>query len=295
MPPQNDCSHIGNLVCFRLGAVVLALLLADRGAAATPRPDVAATELVRQTVAQELAAANAGGHYMYQFHEETPRGSETHDMIETNEWLIGRLIRRNGKPLSPRERQKEDERLRSLVTNRARLKKIQKEQSYTGARTRRMIAAFPAAFFFQSVGTDKDRSGHGLTRLTFRPNPAFTPDSSELRVLQGMKGTMLIDPEVKRLVRVEAKLFQDVDFGWGILGHIYRGGSFLFEQRGVGPDRWVITTLKLDYTNRQLLAFTSRVSSVRRASNFRRMPDDLTLQQGLELLLRQDQMTTSTQ
>ena len=46
----------------------------------------------------------------------------------------------------------------------------------------------------------------------------------------------------------------------------------------------------LHYTNRRLLLITSRVDSVTKASDFRRMPDDLTLQQGLELLLAQDPM-----
>lgn len=268
----------------------MTLLITNRGASQTQPTDGAATELVRQTVAHELAAANAGGHYMYRFYEEAPEGSETREMVETREWLIGRLIRKNGQSLPPAQRQQEDERLRGLLTDRGRLIKLQKEQRYTEARVRRMIKALPAAFLYQSAGTERDSAGGALTRLTFRPNPAFTPSSMELRVLGGMKGTMLIDPEAKRLWRVEAKLFRDVNFGWGLLGQISSGGTFLLEQRGVGHDRWAITTLKWNYTNKRLLLFTSRFNSVQKANNFRRMPDDLTLQQGLELLLKRDQM-----
>ena len=102
---------------------------------------------------------------------------------------------------------------------------------------------------------------------------------------------MLIDPAAERFVRVEGKLCRDVDFGWGIFGHISRGGSFSLEQQVVGHDQWAITTLALHYTNRRLLLITSRVDSVTKASNFRCIPDDLTLPQALGLLLDQDPMT----
>jgi hypothetical protein len=42
-----------------------------------------------------------------------------------------------------------------------------------------------------------------------------------------------------------------------------------------------------------LLLITSRVDSVTKASDFRRMPDDLTLQQAVALLLNQDPMTAA--
>jgi hypothetical protein len=67
----------------------------------------------------------------------------------------------------------------------------------------------------------------------------------------------------------------------------------LLEQQVVWHDQWAITTLALHYTNRLLLLITSRVDSVTKVSDFRRMPDDLTSQQALELLLNQDTMTAT--
>ena len=182
-----------NLVRFWVGALGWMLLIASRSAAQTQSPDVAATELVRQTVAHELAAVNAGGHYMYRSHKETPQGSETRDKVETREWLISRLIRKNGQPLPPAQRQQEDERLRGLLTNRALLIRLQDKERYDEARVRRIIKALPEAFLYQSAGTENNSSGRKLARVTFRPNPTFTPQSRELRVLQGMEGAMLID------------------------------------------------------------------------------------------------------
>ena len=282
-----------NHICFRAEALAWILLVASRGAAQTQSPDVAATELVRQTVAHELAAIDTGGQYMYRVDEATPQGSETRVTVETRDLQIGRLILKNGQPLPGAQRQREEERLRSLLTNRARLLKFQTEQRSDEARVHRMIQAFPDAFLYQPAGAEKDSAGRELALVTFHPNPNFRPRSTELRVLQGVEGAMLIDSVAERLVRVQAKLSRDVDFGWGIVGHISRGGSFLLEQQVVWDDQWATTTLAFHYTNRLLLLITRRVDSVTKVSDFHRLPGDLTQQQALELLLDRDPMTAA--
>jgi hypothetical protein len=289
LPKRRTVNHVR----FRAGALVWILLMASRGAAQTQSPDVAATELVRQTVAHELAATDTGGQYMYRVHKETPQSSETCVMVETRDLLISRLILQNGQPLPPAQRQQEEERLRSLLMNRARLVKLQTEKRSGEARLHSVIQVLPDAFLYRHAGAEKDSAGRELALVTFRPNPDFRSRSTELRLLQGMEGAMLIDSVAERFVRVEGKLCRDVDFGWGIFGHVSRGGSFSLEQQVVGHDQWAITTLALHYTNRRLLLITSRVDLVTKASDFRCMPDGLTQQQALELLLDQDPMTAA--
>ena len=282
-----------NHVRINAGVLVWILLMVSRGVAQTQSPDITVTELVRQTVAHDLAANDSGGQYMFQVHEETPQGSETRVMVETRDLEIDRLLLRNGQPLPPAQRQREEERLRSLLTNRARLLKFQTEQHSDEARIHRMIQAFPDAFLYQHAGAEKDSAGRQLSLVTFHPNPDFRPRSKELRVLQGVEGAMLIDTVAERFVRVEAKLCRDVDFGWGIINHISRGGSFLLEQQVVWRDQWAVTTLAFHYTNRLLMLITSRVDSVTKISDFQRLPDDLTQQQVLELLLDRDPMAAA--
>jgi hypothetical protein len=278
---------------FKVKALVWILLVASRGAAQIQSSDVAATKLVRQTVVHEQPATNTSGLYMYRVDKETPQSSETRVMVETRDLSISRLILKNGQPLPPVEWQRETERLRSLLLDRAGLVKLKAEKHSDEARIRRVIQVLPDAFLYRPAGVERRSDGRELRLVTFRPNPQFRPRSTELRMLQGMEGTMLIDPVAERLVRVEAKLSRDIDFGWGIFAHISRGGSFLLEQQGVGHDRWAITTLALHYTNRRLLLFTGRIDSVTKTSDFRRLPDDLPLSQGLELLLDQNPMTAN--
>ena len=278
------------LLCGRAVSVSL-LLVAFSAVAQTPAPGVTATELVRQTMAHELAAANASGHYMYRIEKQTQHGSTIRDTVETRKWLISRLVLKNGQPMAPAQRQKEDERLRDLLTNPASLQKLQIQEHKDEALARRMIKYFPEAFVFYYDGTEKESSSRKQILVKFRPRASVTSDSREMRVLQGMEGTMLIDPVDERLLRVKAALFRDVDFGWGVFCRIRRGGSFLVEQQGVGSDRWAITTLSMHYSSRIGLFVNTRTDSVSKTSNFRRMSNDLTLQQGVELLLNPPPMT----
>ena len=278
------------LLCGRAVSVSL-LLVAFSAVAQTPAPGVTATELVRQTMAHELAAANASGHYMYRIEKQTQHGSTIRDTVETRKWLISRLVLKNGQPMAPAQRQKEDERLRDLLTNPASLQKLQIQEHKDEALARRMIKYFPEAFVFYYDGTEKESSSRKQILVKFRPRASVTSDSREMRVLQGMEGTMLIDPVDERLLRVKAALFRDVDFGWGVFCRIRRGGSFLVEQQGVGSDRWAITTLSMHYSSRIGLFVNTRTDSVSKTSNFLRMSNELTLQQGVELLLNPPPMT----
>ena len=284
---------IANQVCFRTGILVWILVVASGGAAQTQSPDVAATELVRRTLARELAAADLCGPHICRVHEETSQGSETRVLVETRDLQVGRLILKNGRPLPPALGQREEERLRALLTNRARLRKLQAEQRSDEARVHRILQVLPEAWIYQHAGAEKDSAGRDLALVTFRPNPDFRPRTTELRVLQGVEGTILIDSAAERFVRVTARLCRDVDFGWGIVDHLTRGGSIVLEQQAVWHDEWAITTLSLHYTNRLLLMITSRGDSVTRVSDYRRLPDDLTQQQALELLLEQDRLTSA--
>ena len=252
-------------------------------------------ELVRQTVAHELAAVNAAGYYRYRFQVRTARDTETRDVVETSGWLIDRVILKNGAPLSPAEKKQEDERLRLLLTDRACFQKLQAEQSCREARIRRIIGAVTEAFVYEYAGTEKDTLGNDLVRLRFQPNPNFIPKSWELRTLEGIAGNVWIDREDARAVRIEARLFRDVDFGWGILGRVCRGGTFMLEQHGTGSSRWAISSLALHYTSKRLLLASTRVDSVTQASEFRHLTDSLTLSMGVAKLVDPNPATAAPQ
>jgi hypothetical protein len=237
---------------MRTALILTSLLMASTGAAHAQQARPPADELVRQVVANELRAANAPGHYMYTMRKQASEGSETKEMIETKDWLIGRSIRIDGKPLTPEQRKKEDQRLTRVLSNPSLLQKERKDQLKDENRVRALFRALPDAFHYEYAEGEKAGNRDDPVTLSFHPNPRYSSPTSELRALEGMEGTMLIDAASSRIVRVNATLIRPASFALGIVARLDRGGSFLLEQRNVGSGRWQMTTLVLHFTGKIL-------------------------------------------
>jgi len=274
--------------------LILAAHLAFAGAVAADQPaPVAPSDLVRRTVDHELAAATSDDRVMFLNRKETIHGSQTKLMVETHDAMAGLLVAINGRPLSQQERQDEENRLRNLVQNPEEMRKKQGQEKEDEARIRRIIKALPDAFLYEQDGFESGRPGLGrageeLVRLRMRPNPQYNPPSRVEQVLTGMQGSVLIDPRDNRIARIDVTLFKDVGFGWGILGHLDRGGRFLVEQGEVIAGHWDITRMDLAFTGRVLLFKGLNIKQSEVSSDFRRVPPTLTFAQGVDLLKKQD-------
>ena len=65
-----------------------------------------------------------------------------------------------------------------------------------------------------------------------------------------MTGEIWIDPVHLRVVRLEGHLQQDVDFGWGILGRLNKGGWIVIEQADVGGGQWRTVRFQMQMSGR---------------------------------------------
>ncbi|HVP43030.1 MAG TPA: hypothetical protein VMS96_06335 [Terriglobales bacterium] len=254
-----------------------------------PHSATEAQALVRTAIQNQLDEDEkpGGPAFRYTLREHGKRGILTKEMIQTKEGVVARLVAIDDRPLTAEERQADDEKLDNLLRDaQTRAKKL-KEQKEDEKRTRKMVGALPDAFQFEPDGTVEGPRGP-LVRVKFKPNPNFDPPSRELQVFQGMAGTMLIDPRAKRLAEIDGKLFRSVNFGWGILGHLDKDGQFMVQQSDVtGNGNWEITHMKLNFDGKVLIFKSIHIRDDDQASNFRIVPNDLTLAQGIELLRKQ--------
>jgi hypothetical protein len=200
--------------------------------------------------------------------------------------MLGRVIAINGKPLDAQQRQKEDQRLQRLLDDPSQLDAKKKQQSEDDQRVRKMVGALPDAFVFEYAETEQDKSGE-VKILRFHPNPNYDPPSRELQVYQGMEGTMKIAVPQNRIVLLEAKLFRQVNFGWGILGHLNPGGEFVIEQSEITPQHWDLTHMKLNFTGKALFFKTINIQEDERTSDYQEVPA-LSLVQAIQKLKQVD-------
>lgn len=257
-----------------------------------PAPNAAANpvELVRAAVANEVAANNTSGiKHMFRSFKQTPQGSTTRLYVETREAMAGLTIAYNNKPLSAEQLQGEENRLAGLAGSPEQLKHKHAQEQENADHTMRILRALPDAFLYtydgEEIGDDKlGKKGTPLVRLKFRPNPAYQPPSHTEQVLEGMEGVVAIDPSERRIAQIDGTLFKEVSFGWGILGHLDKGGHFLVEQRDVGDDSWEISRMSLSFTGKILLVKTLSMKSDEVFTAFQRVPNTTTFAQGVRML-----------
>jgi len=256
-------------------------------------PQISPAELVRETVANEVAANdNSAVKHMFLSRKQTPRGMQTHLYVETNDAMAGMLIAVNDKPLSPEQQKAENDHLAWLMNNPEQLRKKRAREKEDAERTLRIVKAFPNAFRYQYAGTEAGepnagKPGDELVRLKFAPNPGYSPPSHVEQVLEGMQGYLLIDVNEKRIARIDGALFREVSFGWGIIGHLDKGGYFRVQQADVGQGAWEITSMALKMTGKILLFKSFSMSWDETFTDFQRVPENLPFAKGIELLKAQ--------
>ena len=285
-------------VMLALGASILSarLLVAAQNNTAQVSP----IDLVREAVNNEVASnTSSGRHFMFKDARKTAHLNQVKLVVETRDATAGLLIANDGRPLSPEERKQEEARLANYVQNPQELSKKRKQEKEDADHTMRILKALPDAFLYEPEGSEPGTAAVGhpgdeLVRLKFRPNPNYDPPTRTEQVLTGMQGYLLIDATEKRLAEINATLFKEVGFGWGILGHLDRGGRFLVEQADVGGRNWEITHMELSFTGKILWVKKLSIQSSDTFSDFQPVPSDLTFAQGVELLKKQASQTDAS-
>jgi hypothetical protein len=280
----------------RLGTL-LGLLLASVAVCAQV-PTLSPGELVRRTVERELQASNDPTNLMFRSRKETRNGSQTRLYVETRDAMAGMMIALNDKPLSSEQRAAEERHLNSLLNNPQELRRKQKQEKEDSERVSRIVRALPDAFLYEYEGTEPGttsvgKPGDELVRLKFRPNPKYEAPSRVEQVLTGMQGTLLIDAQQYRIAAIDGTLFRDVGFGWGILGHLDKGGRFQVEQGSVDEGSWAIKRMSLNFTGKILIFKSLNIRSEEVYSDYHRVGTDLSFAQGVDLLKKAALATNS--
>ena len=235
-----------NLVSLSLGLAAMA--------AAQSAPDPG---LIQRALANELAAAQDATHPMrYVLRKSSPRVTTTKDMIETRDGMVALLVAVDDRPLSPSDEAHEQARLNALLADPGKQRHRKQAEDVDAGRALEVLRVLPTAFLYQYAG----QGAGNVERYAFRPNPAFSPPNLETEALASMSGEIWIDPAQARVVRLEGHVRQDVDFGWGILGRLYKGGWIVIDQADVGGGVWRIVKFQMEMSARIVIktrAFTT--------------------------------------
>jgi hypothetical protein len=264
-------------------AITLAIILIGilARSQSVPSGQTSANDLSRRVITNELKFQDDHTNWMYRLEKEEYGKKQVQEIIETKEGSLSRLLSINDHPLTVKQQEEEDQRVQELMTSPSAKRKLQRALDAETRQGRRLFKMLPDAFVFNYAGGDGN-----LAKLSFRPNPNFHPPSLEARVFHDMEGEMWVDCKQERLAAFNGQLKQDVNFGFGLLGHLDKGGHFEVRQAEVVPGHWDMTTMSLEMTGKALLFKSIGVQKRENRRDFRQVSDDLTLTQAADMLNR---------
>jgi hypothetical protein len=242
-----------------------------------------AQALVQRALATELRGVQDTNHPMrYRLRKASPRLTSTKEIVETRDGAVARLLAIDDKPLSQADEQKEQTRLDALLNDPGRQRhRKQSEEGDLGI-VLKLLRMLPRAYLYQYAGAGAGPAG-AVQKFTFRPNPEFNPPDMESQALTAMSGALWIDAAQERVVRLEGRLQQDTDYGWGILGRLDKGGWIVIEQSDVGGGQWRIARFKMQM-NLRIVFKTRNIDTVEEMTQYAPLPQGLSYRQAIQLL-----------
>ncbi|WP_162537714.1 hypothetical protein [Granulicella sp. WH15] len=224
----------------------------------------------------------------YRAHIANARGVQLRDVLETRDGTVARLIARDDRPLTAEEDAAERSRLQAMLDSPAAFAKHVKGDVTGKKLAVDMVKMMPDAMIYTYVPGQPQTGRPGPHApevvLDFAPNPRWSPPNLYAEALTGFKGRIWIDSESRILVRLDGTIFQGVNFGFGMIGHIYPGGRLMLEQTNAGQQHWIFSHFVEHLTVRALMVKTLHENSEITSSEFQMVPA-MSYQEAIHTLL----------
>jgi hypothetical protein len=238
--------------------------------------------------ANELVALHHKDSYLrYRMETTNEKGKQVRDVIESNDGTVARLILKDGKPLTTEQDKAERQRLNDMIASPAAYAKHVKNGESEKTMADKLVPMMADAMIntYTPGQPQSGRNGGALEIvLDYKPNPKFVPPTTEAQALTGLEGRVWIDAKTRDVVRMEVTIFRGVNFGWGMLAHIYPGGKVEMNQTNVGGNRWIFTDFSMQLNVRALMLKRLEIRSSAKTSNYQTL-GPMSYQDAIRLLL----------
>lgn len=261
---------------------------AQLGAMPAADTSVPARVWAEDAATKEIAIILHSGSYIrYRQRTINAKGDELRDVIESKDGTVGRLIMRDNRALTAEEDQAERDRLTGLLQNPSDFGRHIKNDASGKKLAIDLIKLMPDAMIYTYAPDQTPAAASSAPQvvLDYSPNPMFRPPTTTSEALSGLRGRVWIDTRAKTIVRITGDIFQAVNFGWGMLAHIYPGGQVDVEQAAAIGDRWNMTSFHEHVTVKALMVKTIKVNTEVYSLDFQPLPGELSYQEAIHLLL----------
>jgi hypothetical protein len=251
-------------------------------------PSISPHHLAAEAAANELVALHHKGSYLrYRMETVNERGDQVRDVIESKDGTVARLILKDGKPLTAEQDKAEQQRLNDMIASPAAYAKHVRNQESEKSMADKLVPLMADAMInTYTPGQPQSGRNGGAPEivLDYKPNPKFVPPNTQAQALTGLQGRVWIDAKTHYVVRMEGTIFRPVNFGWGMLAHIYPGGKVVMDQTSVGDNRWIFTDFSMELSVRALMVKKLDIHSSAKTSNYQKL-GPMSYQDAIHLLL----------
>lgn len=176
---------------------------------------------------------------------------------------IYRQMEKDGKPLTPEEKQKEDARIQKAVV------RYQKKAAEEASNPKKKsdddvgIEDFLRISKFTNPRWERFR-GQDVVVFDFGPNPDYKPKKLVEKAIHDLEGVVWIDPSARDVVRLEARFDNSLKVAGGMLASLQKGSAFVFEQQLMNNEVWLPTYDEVHFGVKVLMLKTFRADEIHR-------------------------------
>jgi hypothetical protein len=262
-----------------------------------PLPDL--STLMKQVEANQRTSEAVLKDYLY--HEvATEEHLDGHGAVKKTEsreydifWLNGvevaKLVKKDGKELSPDEKKKEDEEIdKEVAKAKERRTKADSKGEDSDSHGEEKVT-FSRLLALGSF-TNPRRvilNGRDSIAVDYTGNPKAKTQNRMEDVMRDVAGTVWIDEEDHTIARIEGHFLNAFKVGGGLVVNVKQGTNFSFEQRKINGEVWLPVRGKGEGSVRALLfvSFNGRIQMV--TSDYRKFKATATVLPGMSTIEQQ--------
>jgi hypothetical protein len=255
--------------------------------AAGPAPLSDPVEIVRRLATADRRSRELVSQYTYVVRTEErefdARGNVIKSESKTSDvfYLFGRryerLTHKDGKPLTGKDAEKEEEKFQKELAKRQKepekeREKLAKEDAKRREELRKLVDEIVKAYHLTLEGTDSI-DGRAAYRIAAEPRQDYRRLTLPYSALSRLRGRMWIDAEEFQMVKAEAEVIETVSIGL-ILARASPGTKLRFEQTRVNREIWLPKSAGVQLDGRLGLVKKVRGESRAEWSNYRKFSTD---------------------
>lgn len=199
--------------------------------------------------------------------------TEEREVFFVNRHRIQRLVRKNGKDLTPDEAKKEQERVEKEVQKYSQPGQEDKDRDEITVSRLLEIVSF-------SNPRRVSLNGRNTVVFDFVGDPHAKTHGRDEEALKKISGTVWIDEADREVSRMSATLEDNYHVGFGLLASVAKGSNLVFDQALIRNEVWLPTAIELHLQAKALLVIGFRAEVQVRFDQYKKFQTDAEQQPG---------------